>query len=165
MIEGVALAHPRYRLHFMLVDRNPSYMARLRELAARIAPERVSFDPAVAPGRIVESIARFDIGIFILAPHGFNARMALPNKLFEFIAAGLAVCIGPSIEMARIVNRYSCGVVTDSFEPEACADALNALTPATIDRMKRHSIASRAELNAANEAERVWRIVERALAS
>jgi glycosyltransferase involved in cell wall biosynthesis len=163
MIEIIGLARAEYELHFMLVDRNRAYVNRLRHLAAAKAPGRVFFDAAVAPEKIVETIAAFDIGIFVLPPRSYNAQFALPNKLFEFISAGLAVCVGPSPEMARLVEQRRCGIVTPSFDPGACATALNALAPLTIDSLKRASIAARSDLNAASEMGRVRAIAARVL--
>jgi glycosyltransferase involved in cell wall biosynthesis len=164
MIEALALCDARYELHLMLMDRNRAYVERLRQLAERIAPGRVRFDPAVPPGKIVETIAHFDLGIFILEPHSYNAEVALPNTLFEFIAAGLAVCVGPSIEMARVVREHGCGIVTDSFEAAACAAALNRLGAEQIDEMKRGSLRAREELTSAVELAKLREIVGRALA-
>jgi glycosyltransferase involved in cell wall biosynthesis len=91
--------------------------------------------------------------------------MALPNKFFEFIMAGLAVAIGPSPAMAAIVNRYDLGVVADTFDPRALADRLNALTAADIDAMKHRSLAAARDLNAENEMRKLHDIYARLLAS
>ena len=56
---------------------------------------------------IVDTIAEYDIGLFILSPINFNYYHALPNKLFEFIQARLAIAVSPSPEMARIVHRLT----------------------------------------------------------
>ena len=79
--------------------------------------------------RIVDTIAQYDIGLFLLSPANFNYYHALPNKLFEFVQARLAVAIGPSPEMARIVNDHDLGIVAPDFEPTTMAAHLNALTP------------------------------------
>jgi hypothetical protein len=36
----------------------------------------------------------------------------------EFIQARLAVAVDPSPEMARLVQRYGCGVVAPDFPPK-----------------------------------------------
>ena len=65
--------------------------------------------------------------------------LALPNKLFEFIQARLAVAIWPSPEMARITEAYDLGVVSDQFSVEAAAGKLNALTTEDIVRFKQNA--------------------------
>jgi glycosyltransferase involved in cell wall biosynthesis len=142
MIHAIARADRRYSLHLRLIDVDRGYLASLRELAARVAPGRVHFEPPMAPQQIVATIAQYDMGIFVLPPVTFNYHAALPNKFFEFLFAGLATCIGPSPEMASIVNEYRCGVVVPSFDPVDVATHLDRLTAADIDAMKQRSIAA-----------------------
>lgn len=148
MIETVARLDPRYSLHFMLLDRNRGYVSDLRGLARRLAPKQVFFHDPVPPAEIVDRVSSFDMGIYLMPSANFNQSAALPNKFFDFIAAGLAVCIGPSPEMARLTRQFGLGLVAPSLEPECVAASLNALSPARIDQMKRRSIKARGVLNA-----------------
>jgi hypothetical protein len=79
--------------------------------------------------------------------------MALPNKFFEFVQARLAVAIGPSPEMARLVRQYGFGVVSDSFDARELATRIAALTPKDIERLKHRSDSASAELNASRAGE------------
>jgi len=65
--------------------------------------------PPIPMNEIVTFTNAYDIGLFLSAPTTFNLKYALPNKLFEFVQARLAVAIGPSIEMRKIVEKYDCG--------------------------------------------------------
>jgi hypothetical protein len=95
---------------------------------------------------LVRATNNYDIGIYLLPPVNINQQFSLPNKLFEFIQARLAVAIGPSPGMARIVQDYGCGIVVDDFAPETLAAGLNGLTPTDIARFKRASDAAAKEL-------------------
>ena len=148
MVQIVAVTETRYKLHFMLVDRDPGYIDELQKLAQAIAPGRVFFEPPVAPAEIVGRISAFDMGLYVLPPLNFNYSAASPNKFFDFVAAGLAVCIGPSPEMARLVRQFDFGVVADSFDPRDMATLLNELNPAEIDRMKHNALTASDHLNA-----------------
>jgi glycosyltransferase involved in cell wall biosynthesis len=151
MIRALAHCDARYELHLIFINHISRYVRRLRRLAEKIAPGRVFFHPPLQPMEIVKGIAQYDIGFFPLPPTNYNYRIALPNKLYEFIAAGLAVCIGPSPSMAEVVNQYGCGVVAPSFEPEVLAELLNRTTAAQWDEMKQASHLAATELNADNE--------------
>jgi glycosyltransferase involved in cell wall biosynthesis len=100
---------------------------------------------------IVERIAIFDMGIFLLPFSEFNSFAALPNKFFEFIASGLAVCVGPSPEMASLTREFGLGIVVESFDPENVARVLNSLRASDIDRMKLRAIGASKLLNADTE--------------
>ncbi len=107
MIRIIAGTEVRFKLHFMLVDRDPGYIDELQQIANALAPDRVIFKSPVPPAEIVSRISSFDIGLYVLPPLNFNYAAASPNKFFDFVAAGLAVCIGPSSEMARLVKNIT----------------------------------------------------------
>jgi hypothetical protein len=130
MVEMMRHLGEKFTLDFMLVETDPVYMAELREMARE--DQRVRFVEPVAMPEICRHLNHYDVGIYLLPPVNFNHEHALPNKFFEFIQARLAVAIGPSTEMARIVNEYSLGVIADSFEPKALAAALDQLTDESI---------------------------------
>jgi hypothetical protein len=163
MIEAVAHCDPRYSLHFMLTPNQPDYLAHLRVFAEQAAPGRVIFHDPVHPDQIVQEIAHYDIGFYLLQPDNYNNQVALPNKLFDFINAGLAVCIGPSPEMARLVREHGCGIVTPSFDTAAVAATLNALRPEDIRAMQQGAARAREALNAQVEMGRVVAIYDRLL--
>ncbi len=165
MIQVLARLDARFTLDFMLLPDAGGYLDELRHLAKQLAPGRVHFRPPVAPADIARTINAYDIGLFLLPPVSLSYAMALPNKFFEFIMAGLAVAIGPSPAMAEIVRQYDLGVVAGSFEPADLARRLNALGAADIDAMKQRSLAAARELNAENEMRKLHQIYARLLAS
>jgi glycosyltransferase involved in cell wall biosynthesis len=148
MIKTIAQCDVRYELHLVFTNLASAYVTRLRRLADQIAPGRVIFHPAFSPREIVQEIANYDVGFFPLPPTNYNYIITLPNKFFEFIAAGLAVCIGPSLSMAEIVKNYGCGVVAASFEPAVLAGVLNQTTAVEWDEMRQASLRAAQLLNA-----------------
>jgi len=134
MIEVMRRLDDRFTLDFFLTDNDPDYLNELRTFAAR--DSRIRFLPPVPMAQICRTLNNYDIGIFLLPPVNFNYANALPNKFFEFIQARLAVAVGPSPEMAKIVNAHGLGVIAESFEPAALASALNALCDADLVRYK-----------------------------
>ena len=72
-------------------------------------------------------VSQYDMGFCLIEPSNYNYLMAAPNKFFDYIAAGMPVCIGPSPAMAEIVSTYGLGCVAPSFDPQAVAATLNAL--------------------------------------
>ena len=137
MILLMDLLDERFTLDFMVIPNDLDYLQKLKQLAK--SRTRVSFRNPVPMPEIAKTINEYDIGLYLLAPDGFNKRMALPNKLFEFIQARLAVAIWPSPEMARVVEETKCGVVAKEFTIEAMAKALNNLSAEDIQKLKHNS--------------------------
>ena len=91
MIELMDYLDERFELDFMFINNDCEYVTKLKKLASK--NNRIRFLPPVNMPEIPEFINKYDIGIFLLLPHIFNYKMALPNKLFEFIQGRLAVAI------------------------------------------------------------------------
>jgi glycosyltransferase involved in cell wall biosynthesis len=163
MIETVKLTDARFALEFMLLEKDTAYIEELKQKARASAPDRISFRPSVPPHKIPETVNAYDIGLHLLPPVSFNSANALPNKFFEFIMAGLALAIGPSPEMMRIVQEYELGIVASSFEPADLAQRLNALSPEEIDAMKHRSLEAAKRFNADVEMGKLLAIYQRVL--
>jgi hypothetical protein len=134
MIDLMDLLDRRYSLDLILVPGDRRYIEYVRRRAA--GKPSVRFLAPVPMAELVSLSSNYDVGLYLLPPSSFNNRMALPNKFFEFLQARLAIAIGPSFEMAKVVRAFSCGVVAPEFSVQALATSLNGLTCEDIDRMK-----------------------------
>lgn len=163
MIEALSFCGERFTLHFLLIDTDRSYMEYLKKTANKLAPSRVTFHDPVTPEKIVQRISEYDMGFYLLEPNSYNNKVALPNKFFDFIVAGLAVCIGPSPSMVEMVREYGFGCVASSFDPHDVAHLLNGLTS---DHLKNMYLASREaswKINAEREMTKLLELYDRLL--
>jgi glycosyltransferase involved in cell wall biosynthesis len=153
---------------FELTIRGPAaaeYGRALRERIRRSGSSgRVQLAPPVPMLRLIQEATAFDIGFFALPGHSRHNRFALPNKLFEYLAAGLAVCVSDLPEMARLVAHYRVGVTFAAGEPTGIAAAVNSLDAAAIDGFKRNALAAARELCWEREAGRLVEAYRAALA-
>ena len=162
-----------WRSEFELGIRGPENPQFTRLLRARIAAQRlegrVGLLPAVPMMALVREATAYDIGFFALPRHSWHNEFALPNKFFEYIMAGLAVCVTELPEMARLVREYELGVTLPSLDPAAIAAVINALDRETIDRYKRNALAAARELCWEQESKRLLdaygAVLQRAAAS
>jgi glycosyltransferase involved in cell wall biosynthesis len=154
MVEMMSYLDERFMLDMILMvsdfasPKTKSYVESFMRSASE--NPRIRFLPSVPSDRVVETINQYDIGVFLIPPINFNYANTLPNKLFDYIQARLGVAIGPTPEMASIVNHYQNGVVSDNFEPRSLAEKLNALTPEQVLEFKARSAEAAKTLNAEN---------------
>jgi hypothetical protein len=146
LLETMALLDARFTLTLMLVERDPGYLAWLRQRGAGDA--RIRFVAPVPMAEVPQHLNAHDLGVFLLPPVNRNYLHALPNKLFEFVQARLGVAIGPSPDMAALVRGHGLGVVADDFTPAAFARALSALDAQRIAGFKQASHRAARELSA-----------------
>ena len=98
----------------------------------------VRIEPPVPPDALVAALAPYDIGLVIDRPLTDNARLALPNKLFEYFMAGLAVAVPRAPAMAQLVEEHGVGVVYDPGQLGAALRHLAADREA-LDEMRRRA--------------------------
>lgn len=68
-----------------------------------------------------------DIGLCVIRPTGSSFLWSMPNKLFEYMMAGLPVVAGDTPEIRRVIEETEAGVVVDPADPEAIAEAIREL--------------------------------------
>ncbi|MCK7531202.1 MAG: glycosyltransferase [Marinilabiliales bacterium] len=68
-----------------------------------------------------------DAGLSLDADTCINQRYSLPNKLFDYIAAGIPAVVSPLPEVSAIIERYGCGVVLGEVTPLAIRTTLEKL--------------------------------------
>lgn len=116
--------------------------------------------PKLDNDKIITSINGYDIGLFLLEPVNFNYTYALPNKLFDFVQARLAIAIGPSLEMKQVVENYDLGVVSESFSPTTLANDIKKLSSKDIYRHKQRADAAAYELSEERNKETLLAIID-----
>lgn len=71
--------------------------------------------------------ASADVGVTLIQDICRSYHLALPNKLFEYLQAGIPVLGSNLPEIARIIQGYNVGLVVDPDDPDAIAEALGRL--------------------------------------
>ncbi|MBF6589366.1 MAG: glycosyltransferase [Ktedonobacterales bacterium] len=119
---------------------------RLEALIAREGVgERVKMVPAAPYAELLSWTASADLGLSVLPPdYSLSIRLCLPNKLFEYLMAGLPVLASQLEAIAEILRTYDVGQVVPSLEPAAIGQAINAMLADTegLSRMRRNALAA-----------------------
>lgn len=98
----------------------------LRRLVDRLGLQRrVHLHPAVEQARLLSITCAADAGIIPYQPICLNNYYCTPNKLFEFIAAGLPVLASDLPELRRLVHNQQIGQVSDLSSAARLAGAID----------------------------------------
>lgn len=125
LIEAMNSVPPDVHLVFVAAS-GSSYIEGLVALAERTGVgNRVHLAPYVAPEAVVSYIQSADVSIIPLSRAIPNYEIALPNKLFQSVQAGVPVVVSDNPEMGEYVQRTGIGEV---FAGGNEADLVRALT-------------------------------------
>jgi glycosyltransferase involved in cell wall biosynthesis len=89
--------------------------------------ECVKILPAVPYAELLNWTASADVGLIIYRAASPNVPMMLPNKLFEYLMAGVPVLASPLEAVVEIVEAYDVGRIVTSQQPEEIGQAINNL--------------------------------------
>jgi glycogen synthase len=153
LIDAMALIERPARLVLRGMGK-PSYVASLQR-RARGAGKRVVFESAVPAGEVVSAASRSDIGLFLPPPISSQNQFTLPNKLFEYIAAGLMVVSSDVEDMAAIVRGADCGIIVAGPAPQDLAQAVNGLAQENVSQYKMRASHAARVYNWSSEKEKL----------
>lgn len=159
LIESVALWPDGFRL----VIRGPAqggFDQHLRNLVGPLS-ERIALEPPVPPDQLISTAAQADIGVFLLSNSTTHARFAMPNKIFEYMQAGLMVISSDLPEIRRMIETAGCGTLLSDDSPEGIATCLAGLDTSGIDTCKRAALARAQDINFEAEGGKLLALVAR----
>jgi glycosyltransferase involved in cell wall biosynthesis len=147
MLDAVARLRGRARIHLTLVGDGrdmPLFRAQAERLG--LTRDEVDFRGFVPHEEALSIVARADVGL--VPHHAVEAwNTTIPNKLFDYMAAGLAVITSDAAPAARIVRTTGAGEVFRAGDasdlagaierlvaPERCAAAARAGRRAILER-------------------------------
>lgn len=126
-----------------------------RAIAARAgAADRLVLAGAVPSRDVCAAAKGADCGIWSLPALCRNFTYALPNKLFEYLTAGLPLLVAHHPEARRMVEIHDVGMIFDPMSPASIAAAINAMIDDS--RARERFRANTGPALKALDAEREW---------
>jgi glycosyltransferase involved in cell wall biosynthesis len=105
-----------------------SYRRELARLAERLGVgDRVALPEPVSVEEVIPFLASADVGVALIQPTCLSYELSLPNKLFEYIAAGLPILASDIPVIGAFVREHELGLVVSPDDPEEIAHKLGVL--------------------------------------
>ncbi|RMG65931.1 MAG: glycosyltransferase [Calditrichaeota bacterium] len=127
LIEALGMLAPRYpdlRMVFVGAFQSREFEARITQLISRLGlDKRVTVTGKVPYEQVADWLVRAKVGLLNYLPIPNNVH-GLPNKLFEYMAAGLPVVASHFKNYAEVVEGTGCGVLVDPTRPEEISRAI-----------------------------------------
>ena len=110
--------------------------------------EYVTFLAPCAPREVIRCAREYDVGVICYRGITRNLQTTIPNKLLDYIGAGLAIAGSDLPGVRSIIDPYGCGEPIDPTSAETIAFGLRRMIsdPVRLQRMKEASARACAEL-------------------
>ncbi|WP_295738304.1 capsular biosynthesis protein [uncultured Helicobacter sp.] len=126
-----------FSLHIMALSNQKGFLESFTQQAKSITSLQI-LQP-VAMKEIIPTSLEYDIGLIPFKPTTFNLAHCMPNKLFEYLQARLAILSTPLQDMSHFLNTSQCGIITNGFESSDIVSALTKHTKDDIDKLKHNA--------------------------
>ena len=137
---------------------------KLKQMVTELQLEKkVSFIPKVPFETLFQYTVNADIGITIDKNTNINYMYSLPNKLFDYIHAGIPILASRLTEVEKIIKQYDIGTFIESHDPEHIAKCLNnALNQKDVlDRWKENLKFAKEQLNWEAEESKLINVLQK----
>lgn len=118
--------------------------------------EKVFLLPKMKPEELFNYTANADIGLSLDKPTNINYRLSLPNKLFDYIQAGVPVLASPLTEIKSFIEKYNVGICIENHDAKHIADKINYMLYAPDYSTWKANTKIAAEQNNWEQEKQVW---------
>jgi len=104
-----------------------------------------------------------NLGLSLEEDKGLNYRFSLPNKLFNYMQAGLPVLVANLPEMSNLVNQYRVGEIIEKHEAKHIANKINLMLndESKMKIWSKNSLKAAQELNWENEEKIIKKMLQK----
>lgn len=135
-----------------------NFMAQLKELIKENnLGYKVELKGMLAPDELLSISKQAYIGVAVAENEGMNQYLALPNKFFDYLHAGLPQITMKFPEYLKINQQYNVALLINDLHPQTIAEALNNLLSDDVlhKQMQNNCLKARKELNWQNEEKKL----------
>ena len=143
VLDAAQLLADRPDIRILLVGSGPE-KAMLQKAALDRNLSAVQFVEPVSKNEIPQLFASVDAGLMLLRPSELFSFGVSPNKLFDYMAAGLPVVCNVAGEVADIVSESGCGLCVTPGNARSLADGMRKLADMDARERNRHGLSGRA---------------------
>jgi glycosyltransferase involved in cell wall biosynthesis len=103
-----------------------------------------------------------DVGLSLDKNTNLNYRYSLPNKLFDYLYAGIPVIASDLPEVGAVIRKYDAGVLLPAVTVEAVRNAILSLSsdPQELSRLKQNAKFAASELDPVSERVKLKEVIQ-----
>jgi glycosyltransferase involved in cell wall biosynthesis len=125
---------------------------------------RVHYVIEIPWDEVISWLASSDVGIMPYQVTNFNAKISSPNKLYEFVVAGLPIIASSDlVNVQRAVDEDSLGLTTVLREPDSYVEVIRAMFehPNGPERFRKNVLKARSKYTWSNEEPKLLKLYKK----
>lgn len=112
----------------LLVVGDGDILQELKDKAQKLnLGEKMVFRKKVPFGELWHYTSHADLGISLDKNTNINYRFSLPNKIFDFVHAGVPVLASDLVEIRKIFTAFDIGEIVSGHEPKHIAERISSM--------------------------------------
>jgi len=146
--------------HLIIVGAGHVMPAIRKIISEERLEEMITLLPRVPFPELRQITEAAHLGLSLDKPENSNMRYGLPNKLFDYLHAGVPVLASRLVEVEKIITQYNVGTFIESHDPRHIASVIEKIfsDPQQLKLWKENTAKLRKELNWENESKIVLEI-------
>ena len=124
LVEAAGIIGPKSGISFHMIGDGP-IKKNLEVLAMNRGCGHLKFHPAVSKKQAIQRLRKASAGLMILRDEPLFQEAVSPNKVFDYMAAGLPVVSNVRGEVGRIIQEARAGLVAKDGSTQALATTIS----------------------------------------
>ena len=117
---------------------------------------KVTMLPKMKPEELYQYTCNADIGLSLDKATNLNYQFSLPNKLFDYVCAGIPVLASPLTEIKSFIEKYKVGVCIENHTAKHIADRITYMLTSTDYNLWKVNTKIAAQENNWETEKKVW---------
>lgn len=145
LIEAMALTRG---VKLLVIGSGDAYREALSLATEKGVSEKVKFLPRMPWEEMMSYTRSCDAGLSLDKDTCINQRYSLPNKVFDYISAGIPVIVSPLPEVSALISEFGCGIILSEVTPAEIAAKLMLLKndASLLASLKKNAVVAAPEL-------------------
>jgi glycosyltransferase involved in cell wall biosynthesis len=136
-------------VHLLIIGKGDA-LGMLREMSQ--SPDlkgKITFLPAMPWNQMMRYTGMADAGLSLDKGDSLNYKLSLPNKIFDYINAGIALIVSNLPEVKKVVDLYGCGLLIDKISPETITERIIQIRDdrSLLEELKNNSLIASGKLS------------------
>jgi glycosyltransferase involved in cell wall biosynthesis len=133
-LEWVLAAMPLIENAILLIIGDGDIRKKLQQQTKRLGVEdKVVFLGRIDSNKLAEYTPLADIGLCLLEEKGLSYYYSLPNRVFDYLNAGVPILATDFPEITKIVKTHKTGMLINHYEADYLAKVINEMLTVPLD--------------------------------